>query len=374
MGYSPGRSPREPSMSIPIPSHYPPSMGSMGSAERSPRPLPSPSSSRSPSQSSLASYRAHPYPRRSSLTQQQQQQSDNDRIFLPPPNSNSPLHVLHEGRHDGRRRDSGEEHERTHSADRGEREREQQQRERERDRDRSEWRDRRPSLARTHSDGRFTSDRSDRSSLQLPPFSSLTASSATSSPSTYPGGPLTPTSNGAPPPTGAPMGPPGVPASTSPNGSRTGSPKLFALGGLRPSYSYDAPNPSGGRLGLTNAGPGRYRSEYSPPRYDRERDQRGSVGGVGPDRSPPLRSIHQQQHPHYTDAYQQGRARSHSAASALGRYPQQAPGPRSSSSDGDWQSPPTPREVQAPYPAPTGTGGGQSRRLAHLMSEQKRRE
>jgi hypothetical protein len=250
--------------------------------------------------------------------------------FLPPPNSSAPLHVLHEGRH---RSGSDEErhahHERTHSYDR----------ERERER---EWRDHRPPLVRAQSDNRG-------GSYNLPPISSLHSGSSSSSPSGYP---LTPTSNGAAPPPGAPMGPPSVPHPTSPDGSRATSPRP-SLGPLRPSYHSYESNAQRPGLGLQNC----YRSEHSPPRYDRERER-----DLAPPRSPP-RAYHQPQAP-YQDYH--GRARSHSAASALNRYPPQAP-PRAPASEGEWAQSP----VANQYPSP---GTGQNRRLAHLMSEQKRRE
>ncbi|BEJ16428.1 hypothetical protein CspHIS471_0510330 [Cutaneotrichosporon sp. HIS471] len=323
----PDRSPGEAPHSIPIPNHY-----NGGSLERSPRPPPSPSSSRSPSQSSLNSYRdrAHPYSqyqRRSSVTQ-----GGEDR-FLPPPNSSAPLHVLHEGR---RRSGSDEErhphHERTHSYDR----------ERER-----EWRDHRPPLVRAQSDNRG-------GAYNLPPISSLHSASSSSSPSGYP---LTPTSNGAAPPPGAPMGPPSVPHPTSPDGSRATSPRP-SLGPLRPSYhTYESSSQRPG-LGLQNC----YRTEHSPPRYDRERerDLAPPPPPPPPPRSPP-RAYHQVQYQDY-----HGRARSHSAASALNRYPPQAP-PRTPASESEWAPSPSAKQ----YPSP---GTGQNRRLAHLMSEQKRRE
>lgn len=372
MTYSPeahSRSPTEPTMamSIPIPSVHAPytSERSLGG-----RPLLSPSSSRSPTQSSLSSYRAHPYPRRHSVSTQASlsPREDPSRIYLPPPNSGAPLHVLHE-RHERDARDPRDPREQRDPRSPHESHSHRDVRDA---RDR-EWRDRRPSLPRAHSE-RYPGERG----FHLPSFASISAS-AHGSPIQHNTGPLTPTSV----PSGT-MGPPAALPATSPGSSRAASPKLFSLGGLRPSYSYDQnntqPAPSSARsgptLGLSTQGGGGgsscYRNDPSPPRsYPPPADRA----------SPPLRAINGYSPETYLQQPAGGRSRSHSAASALSRYGARSAG---SSDGGDWAAPPTPRET--PQYTPSGGhssggngsggngGGGQSRRLAHLMSEQKRRE
>lgn len=305
-------------MSIPIPPHS----HSYG-AERSPdsgRSLVSPSS-RSP-QPSLSSYRSHPYPRRHSVSTQAASTHEDPRIYLPPPNSAAPLQVLHE--HRDRDRDRDHEQRSPHDA---------------RDRDR-EWHDRRPSLGRAHS------DRYGDRGFQLPSFATFSASSSA--------GPLTPTGN---------MGPPSSLPTTSPGGSRAASPKMYPLGGLRPSYSYEpGTNGSGSRQNLsvsTNGPTSSYRNDPSPSRYnERTSPPLKPVGnGYGSDQYMPPR----QSRSHVNlSAQHSGRARSHSAASALSNY--------SGGQEGDWAGP------QTPQPQPSNGGGGQNRRVAHLLSEQKRRE
>jgi hypothetical protein len=329
------------SMSIPIPphahqSHYPPDRSPDGG-----RSFVSPSSSRSP-QPSLSSYRAHPYPRRHSVSAAQAASSHDDqsRIYLPPPNSAAQLNVLHE------RRDQPSPLDVRDSRD-------------------SPWSDRRPSLPRTQSE-RYQGER-----FQLPSFASLSSSSV---------GPLTPTSA----PSGS-MGPPSALPNLSPGSSRATSPRPYSLGGLRPSYSYE-PNGNtsngssassavrGHSLGLMIGGnssggpPSAYRSDPSPTRYpanERASPPLHPINGYG------QRNSNLSPHPAHT-ATAAGRARSHSAASALSRY---GAASGQTSDGGDWTGPQTPQVPPVPNSAGAASGGtGQNRRVAHLLSEQKRRE
>jgi len=153
-------------------------------------------------------------------------------------------------------------------------------------------------------------------------------------------------------PTSSVMPPPPRPRTNPPSPrfayARPTSPRLMSSNSLRPSYSTHAPPNDRREV-----------SDYPPSMSDRSPPLRSvhTYGSPGPYPPPP---------PHYPVASDRH------AAQAYHGHHQRHPAPfvnRNGHHSGYVDSPRRPEEERA-----TASGAGQSRRLAHLMSEQKRRE
>lgn len=346
-GHSPP--PSRMAISIPIPQHqhsYPSESKNL-----------SPSSARSPSSSSLSSYRSHPYyqsGRRASIPQSSSIESTSNlsnRIQLPPPNSLAPLKV---GMHE-----RSPAHEMLPLSNLGLGS---------------------PSNP-PHQISGHPGPRRTPSGLSLPPLHTLTAPMSGRISPGIPNSLHTPTS----------MGPPSLNRPESPSGSGRNSPRSFSTGTLRPSYAYDSSTgPTAHIVSPVTASSPQWRQEYF---FQSGRNSRAprvvSPPTAHTEHSPPLRSIHHappravgpsaySPEKYYGDpSYGQGieppyrptgtRHPPHSvAAGAVGRArSDSAPSTRRSGAPDEGEGMPGARE---------GGGQGQNRRLAHLMSEQKRRE